>query len=137
MSAVQVFEQLQQHAIAHSNDEAIVIPPLVPGQWVAQGDVNFIALPQVPEDAVKAEPVSQLAPGNSRGSRHCIAIADMPKVKFWKLPYPNEIQGLILEFVGDVRVEHPEHGDQCWSAGAIVLVSFQRKHAEELRRVED
>jgi predicted deacylase len=44
MSAVQVFEQLQQHAIAHSDDSAIVIPQLKLGQWVAQGDVNFICL---------------------------------------------------------------------------------------------
>lgn len=137
MSAVQVFEQLQQHAIAHSDDSAIAIPHLNPGQWVAQGDVNFIALESVPKSAIAAQPISQLAPGNTRGSRHCIAIADMAKVEFWKLPYPNELQGLILKFNGDVRIEHPEHGDQIWYKGAIVLVSFQRKYDEELRRVAD
>jgi hypothetical protein len=61
----------------------------------------------------------------------------MAKVEFWKLRYPNELQGLILKFTGDVRIEHPEHGDQLWHEGAIVLVSFQRKHAEELQRIAD
>jgi hypothetical protein len=136
-TATAVFDEIVQHAGKHSDGTTKHVPVLKLGEWVAQGDVNFVALSKVPDRARPTAPVSQLAPGNTRGSRHCIKREDLGKVEFFALPYPNPLQGVILKINAPIIVEHPEHGDHVWYKGAIVLVTFQRKYAEELRRIED
>jgi hypothetical protein len=128
--------RILEHGKANADDSFKAIPQLKSGEFVSQGDINFICLTTIPKDAVLIPTPQQLAPGNSRGSRHCIKASDLHKVKAYRLPNPNPIQGPILEFLGEVTIEHPEHGDQLWTP-CIVAVTYQRKHAEELRRVQD
>jgi hypothetical protein len=60
----------------------------------------------------------------------------MAHVKFYRLANPNPLQGPILVFERETTIEHPEHGDQLWPAG-VVAVTYQRRHAEEIRRSQD
>lgn len=141
-NAVAVLEQIHAHGIeaAKSIADVIVITPemiTTPGAWFAQGDVNFTPLFEVPSAAIAATPVSQLAPGTSRGSRHCIRRADMGHVDFWQLPNPGPLEGLILRFNAPTTIEHPEHKHHLYPVGAILAVTFQRAYAEELRRSQD
>lgn len=142
LNAVAVLEQIHAHGIevAKSIANVIVITPemiATKGAWFAQGDLNFTPLLEVPSIAVTATSVSQLAPGTSRGSRHCIRVADLPYVDFWQLPNPGPLEGLILRFNAPTTIEHPEHKHHLYPVGAILAVTFQRAYAEELRRSQD
>lgn len=136
MQAVEVLKEIHAHGQEIADDSTKRINPIV-GVPIAQGDVNFWLLPKVPDAAIAAKPISQLAPGNTRGSRHCIRQKDMAHVRFFRLPNPNPLQGLILCFDEETTIEHPEHGDHIYPKGAIVAVTFQRRYADELRRIED
>lgn len=141
-NAVAVLKKIHAHGVecAKAIADIIVITPemiTTPGAWFAQGDVNFTPLPAIPKNAIVATPVSQLASGTSRGSRHCIRVADMANVEFFAKPHPNELEGLILRFNAPTTIEHPEHKHHVYPAGAIVAVTFQRAYAEELRRSQD
>jgi len=133
-----VIETIQEiHAFGDkvADDSLRVIKP-VAGVPAAQGDINLWLLPKLPDGVVEALPDPQLAPGITRGSRHCIRQADIGHVKFYRLTNPNPLQGPILAFGKEVTIEHPEHGDQLWPAG-VVAVTYQRRHAEEIRRSQD
>jgi hypothetical protein len=142
-TATATLKEIHAHGIetAKSMPDAIVITAemiATPGAWFAQGDVNFTPIPEIPRRAIPATPVSQLAPGTSRGSRHCVKESDMAYVEFFKLPNPNPLQGLILKFSAPTTIEHPEHKNHVYPAGSIVAVTFQRSYAaEELRRSQD
>lgn len=136
MNAVATLEKIHAHGLEVADDSTQRITPEI-GKYAAQGDVNFVFLHCVPKNAIAANPVSQLAPGNTRGSRHCIRQSDMKHVRFFRLPNPNPLQGLILVFDEETTVEHPEHGDHVYPAGTIVAVTFQRRYADELKRIED
>jgi hypothetical protein len=141
-NAVAVLNQIHAHGLecAKSIAEVIEITPemiATEGAWFAQGDVNFTPLSAIPKNAIAATPASQLAPGTSRGSRHCIRLADMSHVDFFALPNPGPLEGLILRFNAPTTIEHPEHKHHIYPAGSIVAVTFQRAFAEELRRSQD
>lgn len=141
-NAVAVLERIHAHGVecAKQIADIIVITPemiATPGAWFAQGDVNFTPLPAIPKNAIAVAPVSQLAPGTSRGSRHCIRLSDMAHVDFFALPNPGPLEGLILRFNAPTTIEHPEHKHHVYPAGSIVAVTFQRAYAEELRRSQD
>jgi hypothetical protein len=93
-------------------------------------------LPKLPDGVVPIAPNHQLAPGSTRGSRHCIRHADMPHVQFYGWLNANPLEGPILVFEKETMIEHPEHGDQLWPP-CIVAITYQRRHAEEVRRVTD
>ena len=41
-----------------------------------------------------------------------------------------------MVFDKETTIEHPEHGNQIWPAG-IVAVTYQRRHAAEIKRSQD
>lgn len=137
LNAIEVFGQIQEHAARSKCDHTWMIEHPEFGRPYPQGDLNFWFLEKLPEDAIETTPVSQLAPGNSRGSRHCIALTDMKNVQFFKLPNPNPLQGLILKLCAPTRIEHPEHKHHIYPAGAIIAVTYQRSYAEEIKRIAD
>jgi hypothetical protein len=127
LTAERTFEQIAQHAIEHADDSTRVITPVV-GQYIPQGDVNLLVVSAIPTGMRRVEkPDRQLAPGNTRGSRHCIAEAHMAHVEFYEWTDPNPLEGPGLKFLQDTLIEHPEHGDQLWPAGTIVMVGYQRQ----------
>jgi hypothetical protein len=135
MKATTVIKEIHDHGKSVANDSTVQVKPEI-GVSVAQGDINLWLLPNLPENAIESHPNCQLAPGTTRGSRHCIKAEDMDAVKFYRLPNPNPLQGGIMVFDRAVTIEHPEHGNQIWPAG-IVAVTYQRRHAIELKRSQD
>jgi hypothetical protein len=135
MQATSIIQQIHQHGKSVADDTTRVIDPTI-GIPVAQGDINLWSLPTLPSNAIETAPNCQLAPGTTRGSRHCIKQSDMPHVKFYRLPQPNSLQGGIMVFDRSITIEHPEHGDHIWPAG-IVAVTYQRRHAAEVKRSQD
>ena len=137
-TATQTFEAIQSHGAENSNDSTLVVTAELLGQadYIPQGDINIWPLEKMPPRVKATHPDCQLAPGTTRGSRHCIAAANMGKVEFFKLSDPNPLQGPILRFSDAVRIEHPEHGDIVFPPG-IYFVSYQRRHADEIKRIQD
>ncbi len=136
MSVESLINQILEHGQQNADDSLKVVSGVQPWQHSSQGDVDFVKLPKLPPTAIKTAPVNQLAPGTSKGSRHCIRESDISKITFWKLPNPNPLQGLILELTEPIVIEHPEHGDQQLEPG-IWFVKFQRRHADEVKRISD
>jgi hypothetical protein len=71
-TAIEVIDRIHAHGIecAKQIADVIVITPemiATEGAWFAQGDVNFTPIPAIPKRAIAANPVSQLAPGTSKG----------------------------------------------------------------------
>jgi len=135
-SAVAVMERIFEFGKNNADDTTKYITPKV-GVPVAQGDVNLWLLPELPKGVEKTFANPQLAPGTTQGSRHCIAAEHVNHVQFYKLPNPNVLQGNVMFFEKETRIEHPEHGDHVWPAGSTVIVTFQRRYAEELKRSQD
>lgn len=136
-TAIDVFAQIQQHAEKTKDARTWIIEAPEFDRPFPQGDLNFWFLKELPKNAIEAPAIAQLAPGNSRGSRHCIADEDLQNVQFFCLPNPNPLQGPILKIVAPVRITHPEHGDHVYPAGAIVAVTYQRRYADEIKRIQD
>jgi len=134
-TVIETIQEIHDFGNKVADDSLKVIAPIV-GVPVAQGDINLWLLPKLPDGVVEALPDPQLAPGTTRGSRHCIRQSDMKHTKFYGLANPNPLQGPILVFEKETTIEHPEHGDQLWPAG-VVAVTYQRRHAEEIRRSQD
>lgn len=136
-TAIETLTQIHDHGKNVADDSLQVIPNDLPvGQYIPQGDINIIRLGNVPENAIPSEPSAQLAPGTTRGSRHCIKADDLSKCRFFKLPNPNALQGPIIVFYEPVTIEHPEHGDQVWPE-CVVAVTYQRRYADEVKRIQD
>ena len=135
LTTTEVIEKIHAHGQEIANDSLVKVTPKV-GVPVAQGDINLWLLPKLPDGCIEAIADAQLAPGTTRGSRHCVRKEDLGHVKFFRLKAPNPLQGPILVFNKPTIIEHPEHGDHQWPA-CIVAVTYQRRHAEEVRRVQD
>lgn len=136
-SAIKTISEIQRHGLKTADDSLKIIPEDFPvGQYIPQGDINIWRLPEVPANAIDSVTHAQLAPGTTRGSRHVIKSDDLSKCKFFSLPSSNELQGPIIIFTEPVTIEHPEHGDQLWPA-CVVAITYQRRHADEVRRVQD
>ena len=135
--------QITQHGLENALKADVYVVPqdLKPGQWVAQGDLNFIIVKSIPSNAkLVKNPSLQLAPGNSKGSRHCLN--SLQNVDVYSIENGNALLGYWLKIKGETIVTHPEHKHQVWrtnSDGSAVnmIVTYQRQHAEELRRIED
>lgn len=119
-----VYEEIKEHAEAIANDGDHVVETLSPGDMWAQGDVGVVALAKMPDGVVIIEPVSQLAPGTTMGSRH--RIEDLTNVKMYVRINRTELDGPIIEASAPFTIDHPEHGNVTLPAG-IYGVVYQRQ----------
>jgi len=127
-----ILDHAQENQI---NEELLLVPELEVGDYIPQGDINLIVLPSVPPGALLVEePSKQIVVGNSKGSRHCLN--SLENVRIYRLPNPNALQSIIIEFLGETILEHPEHKNQLWKKG-VVIVSHQRQRAGDLRKIAD
>lgn len=135
MDAAKVMENIIETGRTAANDSAVRVGALAVGDHTSQGDVNFTLLASVPQGAVQLEnPSAQLAPGTTKGSRHCIEKFD--GLTMYRLQNPSVLQGPVILATQPFTVAHPEHGDQTFPAG-VWFVTYQRVYAAELRRVQD
>lgn len=107
------------------------------GDSVRQGDVYITLLAGVPSGcALVDKPSSQLAPGNTQGSRHCIK--SLRSVRVFSIANPNVYDGPVIQSSKPMTIVHPEHGDWKLPAGCYAI-SYQRTEDSEgrQRRVQD
>jgi hypothetical protein len=106
------------------------------GDVVRQGDLYLVNIESLP--AGKKLEDRQLAEGNTQGSRHIVqgdvtlvspdtAHPGIDRVLCGPAFYCNEA----------AEVTHPEHGNKILPKDTTWRVTFQRAHAEEMRRVQD
>lgn len=134
-TAVQSLTRVRQSASQKMRPEPRQVGALADYDFTRQGDVYIYRLPKAPLDATRVKnPAAQVAPGETQGSRHCID--DVSKVQVYRLQNPNALQGPIIDAPLGFTLEHPEHGHQVFPAGCY-MITFQRAHALELRRVVD
>jgi hypothetical protein len=133
---VQKLEEIQSEAQRRAKRETQAYGTLAPGDWHAQGDVMFLKLGSLPPDAEPCKARAQLAPGNTRGSRHIIVPADLAKVAFHKAKDADALTGPILDVKEKVEVTHPDHGHVVLPPGTY-QVRYQRLYAPKFKRVTD
>lgn len=137
MNAAETIQEIVSHGQQNACDKTFFVPEDFPvGQYLPQGDINILRLAVVPKGMVKIEKQAQLAPGSSLGSRHCIKSEDLAHCTFYAFLDANPLEGPIIVFEKSVTIEHPEHRDYVWPAG-VVAISYQRRHADEIRRSKD
>jgi hypothetical protein len=137
-TASEVIEEILAHGLQHANDSARRPNLIANGAPSAQGDINIWKIDSL-DDLPKlkeSKPFYQLAPGNTRGSRHCLDADSVKDAKFFLLENPTALQGGVWVNEVETLVTHPEHGDQLLDPG-IYFVTYQRQYAEELKRIAD
>lgn len=133
-NATETLDRVRSTADAQKSDRTRS-PQMDVGDHVRQGDLYIYRIAGVPKGAERVEsPDRQLAPGTTQGSRHCLDSLD--GVTVHRLAEPNPLQGPILDLAEPRTVEHPEHGHVELQPGCYA-VTYQRAHADELRRTQD
>ena len=100
-----------------------------------QGDleIRFLGTAE-PEGLKQVNVPAQLAPGESKGSRH-ILVAE--GVKAFEPIGRQPLEGPVLSCPIGLTVEHPEHGDITMKEPGWYAITYQRAYADELRRQAD
>lgn len=134
------------------NDASVLLTDaqLEVGDCSHQGDVIFVRIGCLPERAVRRSDAQtrQLAPGDTRGSRHVCERGDVYDCD------PEQVARLIHQangcevkqtycgvcFVAPAEptaddVTHPEHGNQGFPAGAVIAVVHQRSLDQDQREI--
>lgn len=104
------------------------------GQAIRQGDIYVTRLERAPKRNGGVTGERQLAPGTSRGSRHCVA----GKVTVY-LPSEDDgrLTGPLVDAHDRFTVTHPEHAHFSLPAG-FYRVTYQRDfNVREVSRVYD
>jgi hypothetical protein len=131
------------------NDETAAIGTVSPGDVIRQGDIYIVAIRELPK---LSKPIKdrQLAPGTTPGSRHVLVgdcevyeadkaevMAELFKVVRGVEIAGEQLIGPVFKTIGQVEVDHPEHGNRVLPAGECFAVVYQRAFAEEVRRQAD
>ncbi len=142
MNVAEKIKQLSKDAEEIRNTEPQVLPTCSDNDSWAQGDVIIQKLSDEfvkTLELVKTKPAVQLAPGETKGSRHCLS--DKCKsdagIEFYKLSVEYPLVGPIMKCPNGIEVEHPEHGDIKIEEGGWYGVRYQQLHGDELRRQAD
>lgn len=134
MNALEVLKKVQSAEVI-INDESQRFPEAAcDGDGVRQGDVYIWKRDKLPKNVKPTKCVLQLAPGATKGSRHCLDGAE--GVSMFAVDDADALQGPWLKLDCERTVTHPEHGDWMLPAG-VYEISYQRAYADELRRVQD
>ncbi len=128
------------------NDEAYTHATWSAGDRAHQGDIIFVGLAKLPASAKKVQQ-TQLAEGNTQGSRHvleggtCYRCDEEELARLIQEATKREVGRTYLGpvFTCPATVTHPEHGDHIFPHQGVVAVVYQRSLDAEEReaRVRD
>jgi hypothetical protein len=137
-SATELIQKIHEHGKQNACDDTYIVPLDYPigTMPLPQGDINILRLAAVPEGMVQVEKQAQLAPGTSRGSRHCIKAEDLKHCTFYAFLDANPLEGPVIVMDDTTTIEHPEHRDYVFPAG-VVAIGYQRRLGDEIRRTQD
>ena len=104
------------------------------GQAIRQGDIYVTRIDALPKPLGGVTAERQLAPGTSRGSRHCVE----GEVTVYLPPAgADALTGPVIHALGRCTITHPEHAHFSLPPG-FYQVTYQRDFGrEELARVHD
>lgn len=129
------FERMHSYAEKIKNDAPHSVATMSAGDAWAQGDVGLVCLDDIPPGCTRdPHPSSQLAPGNTHGSRH--TLTDLGVVTLYRRGDATPLDGPVIYAPAGCTIEHPEHGNVTLPPGVYAVV-YQRAFADELRRVQD
>lgn len=132
----ETLEELKTVAKAKATAAPVRYGTLAPYDCHRQGDVYILTLSSLPRGLSAIATRAQLAPGETQGSRHCIAAAHLGRVKMYQRNATNPLEGPVIDASDEVEITHPEHGHVILPKG-VYGIYYQRQMAEELRRVAD
>ena len=117
------------------NGAAVNVPAMQPGMVQCQGDVGVMCLESLPDASRKCEwPIGgQVAPGNTKGSRHIVPEEYKAVVQFYEVRDGDPLSDFAVEASGPWTLTHPEHGDCTFQAGVYRLLHQQNEQRERVR----
>lgn len=115
--------------------QPVRVPQMLPGTMWAQGDIGILRIAELPKGAAKIEmlPGGQIAPGTTRGSRHCLDERTQRAAQLYRFP-GDQMSDLCLRVADEWTLEHPEHVHCTFDAG---LYQFVHEQNERRQRVTD
>jgi len=134
MKALEVLKKVQSSEVIISDETQRFPDAATDGDGFRQGDVYIWKRDKLPMNVTKTKCVLQLAPGTTKGSRHCLDSSD--GATMFVVDDADALQGPWLKLDCERTVTHPEHGDVVLPAGCYEI-TYQRAYADELRRVQD
>lgn len=133
-TAVKLLKTIQSEAVINDSEQAFPVAATPDSDFVRQGDVYIWLKSRLHQDAKRIKPVLQLAPGTTKGSRHCLD--SLEGVEMFEIADADALQGPYIKLNCERVIEHPEHGNWRLPVG-IYEITYQRAFAKELRRVRD
>ena len=118
------------------NGAPIQVPEaMAPGDMLPQGDIGLLMLESLPGNWNQIEwPQSgdmQLAPGNTKGSRHTIPRQFAGNVKLFRISDGDQLSDLGLLADAPFDLEHPEHADHIGYPAGVYRVRHQQNAQRE------
>lgn len=135
VTAENAFKDVRSHAESIKNDAPQRIEVMSENDAWAQGDILLTCLSGLPQGCKRIDkPETQLAPGTTQGSRHCLD--SLSDIEMFSLTNATPLDGPVIKSDRQFTVEHPEHGNITLPPG-VYGVTYQRAFAAELRRTQD
>lgn len=138
LSATEAFERVAREAESKSSQEVRFIEKMEVGKVVRQGDL-YVHCVESSHPKGKQLPITQLVPGVSQGSRHCVDGGRVFEGKALPKWMPNGrsdvVMGPVVENGERFTVTHPEHAHVSLPPGCY-QVTYQLD-AQSLQRVQD
>jgi hypothetical protein len=133
VTAEKAFKEVRETVEKVKSQETRKFPEAAsPGDAFRQGDIYVTLLDSVPKGVVLTKsPSSQLAIGDTQGSRHCIDNIGNCTVY---TNNPGMLNGPIIQVNKPVTITHPEHGHVELGCG-IYEVTYQRNLDSEEREI--
>ena len=125
----ETIQRITENAKTHCPKMRVVNP----FEGVRQGDVYIRQLKELPSGKLTPASTNQLAPGNTKGSRHT-ADGD---VQVLEREGTTVLQGPIIVAKGGWTNGHPEHCNYAFGAGIFEVGYQQDLEQEELSAVRD
>lgn len=126
---------LRQSSESIDSSKPVILEDLPVGKAFAQGDVAILALDKLPSGAQKIDMPSsgQVAPGNTKGSRHCIAQPDHMHVDLYRVSDSDNLSDLCIVAKKPWTLEHPEHAHVTCPPGVYRFLHQQNEQRERVR----
>lgn len=137
MTIAQYIDELRQSSDeCIDNSEPVRVPAaFAPGDMLPQGDIGLQMLDQLPsswrEDTWPAQGDLQLAPGQSKGSRHMIARKFATHIRIFRIDDGDALSDLGIEASEPFDLTHPEHADHLGYPAGVYRVRHQQNEQRE------
>lgn len=110
LNALQAHQQIEEFAKSAPTEKRIIPDGSMPvGKWIRQGDVYLMAIKDVPLECDTETANRQLAPGETRGSRHIIEGNVKLFVKGPNAGRTDVLEGPVIVAKERCTLTHPEH----------------------------